>query len=1705
MSMTSAIPKVKRKFPRRLNHAQAVAESEADLKSGVPTLGPLDKWKPSILKRHSRHQRDKKLDSLVTANPHGGTTGIVGRSKQSPQIGTEEPREPQRPLPERALQLTLSRSTHVETSRLRNNEGHNSLLPASAGPPSGTGGIMDATGSKEQKATSKLAVPHDVSHVLEPSILETGNQTSEGIQTNDAQGGDDQPAIAIDTGRRNDSEAGQNGLLQDSAGNAALPPNLPQTSSAMTTTSSIGIPSTLTKGKDAVRKSNPLSVGVPQQQSVFSRLMPIRIAERTAQRVLIDSSAADQGRLDKVLEILKSKKDQKELFGKEMPRIMCSLVQVIAGDSSPENYICIRGLASHADITKFHYVMSKYRYKQLYEPLKLCYVTAKINKVGLDEPHIVASSSQNTAASQTNMARSKQITSLSPVIESAEPRLGYHLHYRPLFLDETYTGALFQSLVDGQPWVSTLGGVIEIDDSIYIMACEHAPTSFEPSTNNISLADTLLEEDYKGATFSGTGIQANTEGPLVFATAEFCEGLDVPDEPEVNDTLPSIDEEWKRLGLDGNVVVGLEWCLFPVQGHLMLPNFIEESIEEAGNLYQRKRHYLDQISEPQGGHTARIATNSVTQPSGIVLPNSSFIVGGGTDELIEVCTVLLDNGHSIQKGDSGSWVVDTSEPVHYKVIGTTIATSEDEAYFVRIIDQFHEMEKSLGARESAKLAPSFGALINCANLAFLKDDMKSDYLIDEALSPYVLEQFHNGWFLTGLRSFLAEYGNLEQHGEPREKYSGLNHRTTLRDLLLHYGCELLDSLLDCTDFKKRHANEMSTAHLQTLETLEKVLLQAKTDELKRRQRTAAVKAQSDNHATHTSSSHMIEKRQTAPAGPGHWEPPGRSEHVLWFELHPKYGNVQRQALLSFFVLVVLAEGVASASGVAAAAVTYLVQLKDKDQLADMTMTQYLTLGAVTGPISATVTIVQILLIFSSQTYHWYLFCGSRTLRISPRGWTRMLILMLLLMASAIARTMLPALYVAWRRGLQNDGNVFVAAAVAAAPSLLSTASPSIYWNLAAFYTQGSSNDATTELGPIGENVTEKPTTLKPDTPHGSSPGTEDLAREKKKKPSLDSSLSKIGKAKRYHSDHPTRSTSAGEICRQPVLSFKMFSLIVRGLALAYSAWSFVCLEANVRKARALGLPVVRLPIDANNVFWILLQPHVWKILDRLPFNWSSYPRFVRYSRRGWYVPARAEAHVYLGPIWALVSPISINVHVADPDAIQDIVTRRGDFQRPSAELKILELYGPCISTAKWPDWPRHRKPMAMPFNETIMTSVWDESLRQAQAMLKAWTSRADAGIASYQRDTRSLSLNVLAGAGFGKPYDFRSSAEPVVDEIGEYRDSLQTVLDNIILLLIVPFKVLTMIPGRWARIGQAGISFKQHMVKMLEDETAALSQGKSGSGGILTGFVRAADLYHRENSNDATFQGAKKGLSPKEIYGNLFVINFAGHDTTANTLAFATLLLAAHPKVQAWLAEEIKAVTQDRPIEQCDYRELFPKLNRCRAVVYETLRLYPPVPALPSITCDHRQELQVGEKTYDFPVGINFTANLRATQTHPEYWQMADEWRPSRWILSRPAPTSASPSTPQVEQERFFVPSKNIFFPWGEGPQICPGKRFAEVEAVAVLASVFKEHRLHIKKNEGESDGAAYKRFEKCVNDVDLEMLVRLRDADQVTLICEKA
>lgn len=237
-----------------------------------------------------------------------------------------------------------------------------------------------------------------------------------------------------------------------------------------------------------------------------------------------------------------------------------------------------------------------------------------------------------------------------------------------------------------------------------------------------------------------------------------------------------------------------------------------------------------------------------------------------------------------------------------------------------------------------------------------------------------------------------------------------------------------------------------------------------------------------------------------------------------------------------------------------------------------------------------------------------------------------------------------------------------------------------------------------------------------------------------------------------------------------------------------------------------------------------------------------------------------------------------------------------------------------------------------------MRTVWEESLRQTRQMIEDWTSH---GISSVADDSRTVSLNVLAAIGFRKSFQFRNSEKEIPEATGRlsYRNALQIVLDNAILMMLVPRKHLRYfwLPDSMRRIGKAGDDFGMHMQEMLDNELAILNRGEKGSGGLVSSLVRALDVHQKDHT---------KGMSAEEIFGNMFVINFAGHDTTANTLAFAMLLLSAYPDVQEWVSGEVNRATAGLKGEDWDYGTLFPQLIRCRAVMVSArtwrLRIYIP-------------------------------------------------------------------------------------------------------------------------------------------------------------------
>ena len=207
-------------------------------------------------------------------------------------------------------------------------------------------------------------------------------------------------------------------------------------------------------------------------------------------------------------------------------------------------------------------------------------------------------------------------------------------------------------------------------------------------------------------------------------------------------------------------------------------------------------------------------------------------------------------------------------------------------------------------------------------------------------------------------------------------------------------------------------------------------------------------------------------------------------------------------------------------------------------------------------------------------------------------------------------------------------------------------------------------------------------------------------------------------------------------------------------------------------------------------------------------------------------------------------------------------------------------------------------------------------------MIDTWLAAGSAGITSTADDTRNFALNVMLGAGFGKVYDFATTpdqADKKPRQAMDYRQALQLVLENAMLIIALgPKAVLKLgwLGNKLKTMGKALIVYQQYMVDMLNEETIDPNDKRS-QGNLLATLVRASTI--------------DKQLSQPEVFGNMFVYTFGGHDTTAHSLAFTFILLSIHSEVQDWIRDEIRKVLGSDDSSTWDF-ENFGKMKRTFAV-----------------------------------------------------------------------------------------------------------------------------------------------------------------------------
>jgi cytochrome P450 len=175
------------------------------------------------------------------------------------------------------------------------------------------------------------------------------------------------------------------------------------------------------------------------------------------------------------------------------------------------------------------------------------------------------------------------------------------------------------------------------------------------------------------------------------------------------------------------------------------------------------------------------------------------------------------------------------------------------------------------------------------------------------------------------------------------------------------------------------------------------------------------------------------------------------------------------------------------------------------------------------------------------------------------------------------------------------------------------------------------------------------------------------------------------------------------------------------------------------------------------------------------------------------------------------------------------------------------------------------------------------------------------------------------------------------------------------------------------------------------------------------------------------------GLSDQEIFDEARTFIAAGHESTANALTWTLWLLDRHPSAASRLRAELDALPTRAAVED------YPRLHYTRAVVAESMRLYPPVHVI-----GRRAYEPIELDGWPVPAGDRLITSPWVTHRDPRWWgDDAALFRPERWLDRAGGYGEGNPGQPRL-----------AYFPFGAGPRICIGDGFALLEAALVLATV---------------------------------------------------
>lgn len=385
-------------------------------------------------------------------------------------------------------------------------------------------------------------------------------------------------------------------------------------------------------------------------------------------------------------------------------------------------------------------------------------------------------------------------------------------------------------------------------------------------------------------------------------------------------------------------------------------------------------------------------------------------------------------------------------------------------------------------------------------------------------------------------------------------------------------------------------------------------------------------------------------------------------------------------------------------------------------------------------------------------------------------------------------------------------------------------------------------------------------------------------------------------------------------------------------------------------------------------------------------------------------------YIYLGGLMkTLIS--------TDPILVQHVLQKNHrNYEKSTLQTETVGRFiGKGLLTNTGSDWLRQRRLIQPGFHRSrlealtgIMQRVIDEELDQLAIKAKA----ANEAIDIYPL-TLGIAFRIIANAIY---------SDDIEEAELEYFNHLITSIQEYAIQEVrMPF-----LAWYFALSGKRRRHFK--MAEEAQDFHRKLIEKRRDSGQERDDLIQML--------LDARYEDTGEGMTDQQLMDEAAILFLAGHETSANTLAWTMYLLAKHPEVNAKVLKELETIAPGRSPKFEELRQL-PYLTQ---VINESMRLYPPAWITDRVALNDDEVNGV-----PIPKGTLLTLFIYGLHHQNSQWEEPEMFRPERF-------------TPENNKSR---PAFS-YLPFGGGPRLCIGNSFAMMEMQLVLAAVVRRFHLRL-------------------------------------------